>query len=214
MQKKSKRMLKAFWDDWYFIRQDIVSYIIPTLIYVFLYLMVDFTIASVINGIFECFVFYLPFWYTRICFSDTYHSDNWNHCKMWTRIMLCSGVFVLWLFPIQYSLIGGISIALICNIILYLVALETNEKKTLKRENAKLQSEISAIINKNESPKDKLLRLCAEKNISQRDTEVAVMYYINRMKPKQIWHWLCNNGENMEYDSVYILLNRLNKKLK
>lgn len=40
------------------------------------------------------------------------------------------------------------------------------------------------------------------------------MYYIDRMKPKQIWNWLCDNRENIEYGSVYKLINRLNKKLK
>ena len=39
------------------------------------------------------------------------------------------------------------------------------------------------------------------------------MYYIERKTPKQIWKWLCENNENMEIDSVYILLNRINKKI-
>lgn len=127
--------------------------------------------------------------------------------------MLCSGVFVMWLFPIKYSLVGGISVAFICCLILYLVALETNEKKALKRENRILQADITELLKKSEDPKERLLRICAEKDISERDTKIAVMYYIDRMKPKQIWKWLCDNRENMEYDSVYILLNRLNKKL-
>ena len=50
--------------------------------------------------------------------------------------------------------------------------------------------------------------------ITERDTKIAVMYYVNRCTPKQIWEWLLNNNENMELDSVYKLLNRLNKKIK
>ena len=55
---------------------------------------------------------------------------------------------------------------------------------------------------------------CADQNISERDTKVAIMYFIDRIRPKQIWEWLLDNHENMEYDSVYKLLNRLNKKIK
>lgn len=68
--------------------------------------------------------------------------------------------------------------------------------------------------NKIKITKEKLLILCDECNISGRDTKIAVMYYIDRMKPKQIWCWLCDNREDIEYGSVYKLLYRLNKKLR
>lgn len=127
--------------------------------------------------------------------------------------MLCSGVFVLFILPIPYSLFNGLFVAFICCLILYLVALETDEKKRLKKENNVLHKQITELLDKEVSPKDKLLQLCEEKGISERDTKIAVMYYIDRMKPKQIWYWLCDNRENIEYDSLYKLLNRLNKKL-
>ena len=58
-----------------------------------------------------------------------------------------------------------------------------------------------------------LLERCAIAGINERNTKIAVMYYIERKTPKQIWKWLCENNENMEIDSVYILLNRINKKI-
>lgn len=128
--------------------------------------------------------------------------------------MLCVGVFVLFILPIQYSLFNGLFVAFVCCLILYLVALETNEKKRLKKENAILSEQITELINKYDNPKDKLLKLCEEKGISDRDTKIAVMYYIDRMKPKQILEWLCDNKEYIAMDSLYVLLNRINKKLK
>lgn len=211
-----------FWDklkeNWYFIRQDIVSYLLSTALYIFLCLIKECTMQSVIYGLFDCLVFYVPFWYIRINFSNTYHSDSWNHCKMWTRIMLCSGVFVLWLLPIKYSLFNGLFVAFVCCLILYMVAIETDEKKRIKRQNLQLQSQIESIINKEVSPEDKILNICEELGISERDTRVAIMYCVERMKPKQIWEWLNSNNQQMELDSVYKLLNRLlhkiNSKLK
>lgn len=201
-------------ENWYFIRQDIVSYSISTFEYLSLCLISNFNIQSVIYGLFECLVFYVPFWYIRINFADTYHSDSWQHCKMWTRIMLCSGVFVLWLLPVKYSLFNSLFVAFICCLILYLVALESNKKKSIIQENEELCLRITEFIEKSKDPKEKLLQICKEQNISERDTKIAMMYYIDRMKPKQIWEWLMDNHQEMEYASVYKLLNRLNKKIK
>lgn len=199
--------------NWYFIRQDIVSYLIPTLLYLFLCVCRDFTLSSVVYGFFECLVFYVPFWYIRINFSNTYHSDSWKHCKMWTRIMLCTGVFTLFILPIHYSLFNGLFVAFVCCLILYLVALESDEKKRLIKENKTLESRINNLLNKYDNPKDKLLKLCEERGVSDRDTQIAVMYFIERKKPKQILEWLCENKENISIDSLYVIINRIDKKL-
>lgn len=199
--------------EWYFIRQDINSYLISTIEYIILCLIKDFSIYSVIYAIFDCFVYYLPFWYIRINFKDTYHSDRWKHCKKWTRIMLCIGVFVLWILPVKYSLFNGLFVAFGCCLILYLVSIEVNEKKLLIKQNNELQTQICDLMIKYENPKSKLLKVCEEMDISARDTAIAVMYYIERLKPKDIWYWLIENKQNMELDSVYKLLNRLNKKI-
>lgn len=201
-------------EEWYFIRQDIVSYAISTALYIALCLIREFTIQSLLYGLFDCFVFYLPFWFIRINFADTYHSNSWKHCKKWTRIMLCVGVVVLWLLPVRYSLFNGLFVAFACCLVLYLVSLEVNEKKLIKKQNEELFNQISELLDKQSDPKERLLKLCEEENISERDTKIAIMYYIDRMKPKQIWDWLCDNREDMELGSVYKLLNRLNKKIK
>lgn len=127
--------------------------------------------------------------------------------------MLCSGIFVLWLLPIRHSLFNGLFVALVCCIILYLVAIEVDEKKLILKQNEILQAKITELLSKADNPKDKLLQECEDLRISSRDTQVAVMYYIERKKPIEIWHWLCDNQNSMELDSVYRLLNRLNKKL-
>lgn len=201
-------------DNWFFIRQDIRSYLLSTIFYLMLCLSKSMTLAVVVYSLFECLVFYLPFWFIRVCFSDTYHSDNWNHCKFWTRTMLCSGVFTIWMLPLPYSLWKPLSVAFLCCLILYLVALETNDKRSLFKRNEELSKQIQELLLKNENPKEKLINMCREKKISNRDTDIAVKYFIEGWKPKQIWIWLCNNQWNMEYDSVYKIINRLNKKLK
>ena len=139
-------MIKKIKENWYFIKQDITSYLISTLEYLTLCIIRNYSIYSVSYGLFDCLVFYFPFWFIRICFAETYHSNKWKHCKKWTRIMLCSGVFVMWILPIKYSLFNGLFVAFLCCLILYLVALEVNEKKEIKRYNKKLELEIEKLI--------------------------------------------------------------------
>ena len=203
----------TFRENWYFIRQDIVSYLMSTTLYLVLCLIKDISMQTVGYALFDCLVFYLPFWYIRINFASTYHSDSWKHCKMWTRIMLCLGAFILWVLPVEYSLFNDLLVAFGCCLVLYLVSLEVAEKKRISKENAELHSQIVELLTKEISPKDKLLKLCEEKNIGERDTKIAVMYYIDRCTPKQIWQYLCANKMDITWDSVYKLLNRLNKKL-
>ena len=200
-------------EEWYFIRQDIHSYLISTGLYIVLCLMKQFALQSAIYGLFECLVFYLPFWFIRINFAKTYHSKSWRHCKFWTRTMLCVGVVVLWLLPIKYSLFNGLFVAFGCCLVLYLVALEVDEKRRLKKENEEISKQIEELLQKYNKPEQRILDICAEENISERDTQIAVMYFIKRKPPKDIWNWLFENHWDMELDSVYKLLNRLNKKV-
>ena len=216
MNLRLKKLLNSFKDNWFFIRQDIVSYSISTLLYITLCLIRTFTIQSALYGLFDCLVFYIPFWYIRINFADTYHSNNWNHCKMWTRIMLCSGVIALFLLPLPYSLFNGLFVAFVCCLVLYLVALETNEKKSILKENKKLQREISKLLKVEKDPKQELLNRCREAKLNDRDTKLAVMYYYERKTPKDIWLWYCQQKEYdpVEWNIIYQALWRIGKKLK
>lgn len=197
-------------EKWYFIKQDIVSYTMSTLLYIALCLITDFSVQSLLYAIFESHIYYLQFWYIRIKFDDTYHSSSWKHCKFWTRTMLCSGVFMLWILPIKYTLFNALAVAFICCLILYLVAIETNEKKGLQAELKALKESLE------QTPKQLLIDRCKNADLSKRDTEIAVLYYIDKWKPKEIWLWLCQSKEyeHIEWDSVHQLLWRIGNKIK
>jgi hypothetical protein len=123
--------------------------------------------------------------------------------------MLCSGVFILWILPIKYTLFNALAVAFVCCLILYLVAIETNEKKGLQAELKALKESLD------KTPKEQLLEKCKNANLSKRDTEISVLYYIEKWKPKDIWLWLCQSKEyeHIEWDSVHQLLWRIGNKL-
>jgi hypothetical protein len=64
--------------------------------------------------------------------------------------------------------------------------------------------------------KEELLLKCRTAKLSQRDTEIAVLYFYEKKTPKEIWLWLCEHKvyAPIEWDSVYVVLNRIGKKIK
>lgn len=182
---------------WYFIRQDIVSYLIPTAIYIVLSLFKQFTYRTILYALFDCLVYYIPFWYIRINFASTYHSDSWKHCKMWTRIMLCVGVFILWILPVRYSLFNGLFVAFGCCLVLYLVSIEVNQKKRLQQELSELRLEVAKIMTEiNNKPKvdiysmdaEELYRHCRNCGLDDVECKIAYFVVIERLKGKDLYN--------------------------
>ena len=166
-----KKVFNYIKENWFFIRQDITSYLISTILYISLCFMTNYAWSEIGYILFECLVFYIPFWFIRVCFSATYHSNNWYHCKKWTRIMLCSGVFAIWLFPVKYSLVGCLGVALMCCLILYLVAIEVSQKRTLKRQ---LDNIVEKTSHKDiwAMNKDELYEHCRSCGLSEEDCRI------------------------------------------
>lgn len=143
----------------------------------------------------------------RALFDKQYHCGKTMNCLILTCTIAFFGISST--LPISVSIVSSIPICWIIAYIGYLV----QYKIDMVAYTNELENKINALLEGSDNPKDKLLKLCADKNISERDTKIAVMYYIEHKKPKQILQWLCDNHENIEWDSLYILLNRLNKKL-
>ena len=186
----------TFKENWYFIKQDIASYLMSTILYVFLSLIQDFSIQVLWAALFDCLVFYLPFWYIRINFAATYHSDKWKHCRKWTRIMLNSGVTVMWVLPIRHSLFNGLFIAFLCCLILYLVAIEVDEKRRIRQELANLQCEVARIMteikNKPEvniytMNDEELYRHCRSRGLDDVECKIANFVVIQRLKGRELY---------------------------
>ena len=159
------------------------------MLYVFLCLIRDFSFQSVTYALFDCCVYYVPFWYIRISFADTYHSDNWQHCKFWTRTMLCSGVTVLWILPVRYSILNGLLVAFICCWVLYFVALKTKRNKIYSMSEqelrqygaSKLLSELQIdILCMRVIDHLKISEICKYRNYGR----TTIKYHINQIKKK------------------------------
>ena len=117
-------------------------------------------------------------------------------------------------------ILGSLLFAYIDCLILWFI----QDRKEKKFQNEKLSNtlrEVRAELDKyleetKLDPKSVLLEKCRLAGLGKRDTELAIRYYYEQHTPKEIWLWLCEHKEyeSLEWDSVYVTLNRIGKKIK
>ena len=151
----------------------------------------------------EAVVFILCHNSIRPQFPRQYHHVVPAMCRLITSLVIFFGIsFVL---PFELSLFSAIPIN-------YLISWIGFEKAKLDYYTRKCKELQELYCNE----KEELLRNCRLANLSKRDTEIAIMYYYDKMTPKEIWLWLCESKEydDVEWDTVYQTLWRIGKKIK
>lgn len=64
------------------------------------------------------------------------------------------------------------------------------------------------------SERDKLIELCKAHNYNNIKTQIAIKFFIEKEKPKDVWIWLCETMQYpMEWDSVRYLKFKMKKEL-
>jgi uncharacterized membrane protein YccC len=62
--------------------------------------------------------------------------------------------------------------------------------------------------------KDQLIKLCKQHNYNDLKTQIAVKFFIDKEKPKDVWLWLCDTQDTpIEWDSVRHLKCKMKKEL-
>lgn len=151
----------------------------------------------------EGVAFFFCHWLIREQFPKQYHHIVLAMCRLITSAVFFFGVsFVL---PKELSLFSAIPIC-------YFISWVGFTKK--QADDYEVQCERLKEQYCNE--KENLLAKCRSAKLSQRDTDIALLYFYEHKTPKEIWLWLCEHKvyEPIEWDSVYVTLNRIGKKLK
>jgi predicted membrane protein len=159
--------------------------------------------SLIFNKWVEGIVFFFCHWFIREQFPKQYHHIVPAMCRLITSVVFFFGVsFVL---PFGLSLFSAVPIN-------YFIGWVGYTKKQADYYEMKCQRLQEQFCNE----KEQLLAKCREARLSQRDTEIAVMYFYEHKTPKEIWLWLCQHKvyEPIEWDSTYVILNRIGKKIK
>lgn len=156
----------------------------------------------IFNKWIEGVVFFFCHWFIREQFPKQYHHILPSMCRLITSVVFFFGVsFVL---PFELSLFSTIPIN-------YFIGWVGFTKKQADGYELKYERLKGKYCNE----KEELLLKCRNAKLSQRDTEIAVMYFYEKKTPKEIWLWICQHKvyEPIEWDSVHQLLWRIGKKL-
>lgn len=151
----------------------------------------------------EGIVFFFCHWFIREQFEKQYHHIIPAMCRLITSIVFFFGVsFIL---PFGLSLFSAIPICYFISWIGY-----------TKKQADYYELQCQRLKEKYCNEKEDLLVKCRDAKLSQRDTEIAIKYFYEHKTPKEIWLWLCNHKvyEPIEWDCIYVLINRIGKKIQ
>lgn len=170
-------------------------------------ILIVVVIASAIPAIIfgkwlEAIIFNICHATIRPQFKMQYHHVIPALCRELTAIIFFFGIcFTL---PLEISLLSAIPINYIIGWIGHLKASSDYYELKCIRLKEKFYLE-----------KRNMLEECRQAKLNERDTELAIMYYYEHKTPKDIWLWLCEQKkyEQIEWDSLYVILWRIGKKL-
>lgn len=124
---------------------------------------------------------------------DVYHCATILSCMILSTSICLLGLHIS--LPITVSFISNTVVGIGFAIITWHIQEIINIKKSL-------------------NAKDNLIAKCKALNYDKLKTQIAVKFFVDKEKPKQVWMWLCETQNYpMEWDSVKTLKYRMKKDL-
>ena len=124
---------------------------------------------------------------------DVYHCATVLACMGLTTLICLFGVYLS--LPLSVSLISNVIVGVAFAVITWLIQDIINIKKSMNEN-------------------DNLIARCKALNYNDLKTQIAVKFFIDKEKPREVWLWLCETQDNpMEWDSLYNLKSKMKKDL-
>lgn len=124
---------------------------------------------------------------------DVFHLASVFACIILSIVVCLFGIYIS--LPITVSLISNIIVGVGFAIITWHI-----------QDIIKIHERLNA--------KDNLILRCKEHNYDELKTQIAVKFFVDKEKPKQVWLWLCETQKYpMEWDSVKNLKYKMKKDL-
>lgn len=151
----------------------------------------------------EAIMFCISHTIIRRHFEKQYHCSTTGLCLITTLTIAFFGISSI--LPITLSLLSTIPVCCFISWIGY-IAQDRLDALSLNQKLKELYC----------NEKENLMAKCRKASLSERDTTLALMYFYEKKTPKEIWLWLCQQNvyDIIEWDSIYVVLNRIGKKLK
>lgn len=124
---------------------------------------------------------------------DVFHLASVFACIIISTVVCWFGLFIS--LPIRISLISNI----IVGVGFAVISWHIQEIIDLKSKSTR---------------KERLIEKCKQLNYNTLKTQIAVKFFIDKEKPKDVWRWICEtNPMAMSWDSLYNLKSKMKKDL-
>ena len=133
----------------------------------------------------------IGFMATRFCVPKIYHFNTTQKCISVSTMTFLFGLAILCI-PDNVSFVWNIAVGISIPIVMY----------------------IESLLFEPQTEKDKLIELCKKHNYNELKTQIAIKFFVDKEKPKDVWVWLCDEQNyDIEWDSVKTMKYRMKKQL-
>lgn len=158
--------------------------------YIVLFFLV-FGFGWVLDRPLETLFMMIGYMATRFCVPRIFHFNTTQKCISVSTMTFLFGLAILCI-PDSISILWNIAVGISIPIVMY----------------------IESLLFEPRTEKDELISLCKKHNYNELKTQMAIKFFIDKEKPKDVWLWLCETQDNpMEWDSVKHLKYRMKKQL-
>ena len=124
---------------------------------------------------------------------DVFHCASIFACMALSTLICWFGLYLS--MPIHISLISNVIVGVMFAIITWHI----QEIIDLKSKSTR---------------KERLIEKCKQLNYNKLKTEIAVKFFIDKEKPKDVWNWICETRPMaMSWDSLYNIKSKMKKDL-
>lgn len=157
-----------------------------------IFFVLIFGFGFLLDKTMESIFLVIGYFATRFCVPKIKHFDTTQKCISVSTLTFCFAIAILCI-PKEISLIWSIGIGGCIPIIMYIESL---------------------LFDPVVSDKDKMIAMCKAHNYNELKTEMAIKFFVEKQKPKDVWLWLCETKQkSIEYDSVNMMKKRIKKDL-
>jgi hypothetical protein len=156
------------------------------------FFLVVLSFGWLMNKELETLLIIAGYFATRFCVPKIKHFDSTQKCISVTTLTFLLAIAIVCI-PHTISLVWSVLVGAVIPLVMYAESLLFDVKV---------------------SDKDKLIALCKQHNYNTLKTEMAVKFFIDKEKPREVWLWLCETQDNaIDWDSVRKAKYRMRKEL-
>lgn len=158
-------------------------------------LLALFFVSWVCDKIINALIILMAYLSTRWVFPITYHAKTDRGCLMFS--IACFSIAIVIALPIMLSIISSTIIGAVISVFLFALQyiIELHNKTKV-------------------SDKDELIAKCRKLGYNQLKTDMAIKFFIENEKPREVWIWLTQNKlSTLEWETVRTIKYNMKKEL-